>query len=122
MVANEHGFIWVVNVAETSANYINSRLLDNITNITDIQRQSVETANGQRSEIKAKAQFQIQMNDYLDEIEASWLAQVQHSNRYTLVKHIRQRDEGFLEILEMVRTGFFNERVSAFIPDSLYSR
>jgi hypothetical protein len=47
-----------------SANYINSRVLHDITDIKNIQTQSVETANGQRSEITAKARFNIQMNEY----------------------------------------------------------
>jgi hypothetical protein len=32
-----------------------------------------------------------------------------------LVDYIRQRDESFLEILEMFRTGCYNKRVAAFI-------
>lgn len=39
----------------------------------------------------------------------------QFSNKYTLVDYIRQRDESFLQVLELVRTGMYNERVAAFI-------
>jgi hypothetical protein len=48
--------------------------------------------------------------------ESLWFSPIYgYSNRYNLVDYIRQRDESFLEILEMVRTGRYNKRVAAFI-------
>jgi hypothetical protein len=48
--------------------------------------------------------------------ESLWFSPIYgYSNRSNLVDYIRQRDESFLEILEMVRTGRYNKIVAAFI-------
>jgi hypothetical protein len=53
-----------------SANYLSPRLQSLVSNVTPISGQSVETANGQRSEIKSIASFSIALGRYTDRIQA----------------------------------------------------
>lgn len=53
-----------------SENYVHSRLLPVVSHSQQIQGQSVETANGQQSQINSKANFTLKLGDYKGNIDA----------------------------------------------------